>query len=117
MKFVNNLTKEQESELLDRLGFIMYGNDIRLMGSEKIVEEESITYHTWDHNFEYLKDFENNYLKVNDFEVFRNGKMNKKDSNILRYFLYETFGKKYESSLNKYCKKQSNKSKHTEIEL
>ena len=50
MKFINKLTKNQEKELLNVLGFDKYFNSFRYH-AEKYNNGESIVYHIYDHNY------------------------------------------------------------------
>lgn len=97
MKYINKLTKKQESLLLKKLSFRMRDNGF-LRGSEKIINNDSIAFHTWDHNYRNPIDYDEDCMYIGDFEV-KCHFCEDLNTVILRKYLYSIFGEEYKNDL------------------
>jgi len=103
-EFIERLTKEEESELLSELGYFPYDNDC-FKGNKKYKYDGSMIYHTWNHDYSNKKDYDEEYLEVNDYYARFLGLRNREETNIILYeFMFKKFDKEWANKAIKFFK-------------
>ena len=107
MKYINRLIKSQEGKLLNLLNFEVQSDGF-CRGTEKIVKDDVVKFHSWNHDYGSSKDYVDDYISFNDFEVVSClFDINRDDYTlILREYLSSLFGEQYKSDLKNYLNKK-----------
>ena len=66
--YIDSLSKKDEKILLEKFGYNPYSNDFR-KGHETYYKDGYKVYHTWDHDYSSSKDYDDDFIYVNDYEV------------------------------------------------
>ena len=69
LKYLNKLSEDELIQVASELDFQFSADGFR-KGSSMDIEEDCVTFSSWDEDYSSSKDYEYNSMTINDFEVF-----------------------------------------------
>ena len=101
-EFIERLTKEEESDLLSELGYFPYDNDF-CQGNKSYKKNGYIVYHTWNHNYSGSKDYDEDYIKISDFDIKSWGDIDAYNQTLFK-FMFKKFDEEWANKAIKFFK-------------
>ena len=99
--FINKLTAEERGDLLYELGFQLYGEGER-QGTNVYSRDGYKVYHTWNRNYMSSKDYDEETIKVSDFDVRYCWGDKDENNKTLYNFMFNKFGQEWADKAIKY---------------